>query len=169
MIQAIVYTSNTGSTAQYAELLAKETGLPVFSAAQARGKLPGQAEILYLGWIAAGTIQGYRAAAGRFHIAAVCAVGMGRSGSQLDELRQKNHLSSDMPLFSLQGGFELQKLRGPYRWMMNLMVKTAGKALARKPDRTEEEDDMLDMMLHGDSRVSPEHLRPVLDWYRAQI
>ena len=29
------------------------------------------------------------------------------------------------------------------------MVKTAGKGLANKPDRTPEEDDMLDMMVNG--------------------
>ena len=33
--------------------------------------------------------------------------------------------------------------------MMNIMVKTAGKALEKKTDRTPEEEDMLDMMLHG--------------------
>ena len=38
--------------------------------------------------------------------------------------------------------------------MMNVMVKTAGKGLANKTDRTPEEDDMLDMMINGGKRVS---------------
>ena len=51
---------------------------------------------------------------------------------------------------------------------MEIMAKTAGKALAEKEDRTPEEDDMLDMMLHGGQRVKSENLSAVLDWYRAQ-
>lgn len=52
--------------------------------------------------------------------------------------------------------------------MMEIMVKTAGKSLAAKKDRTPEEDGMLDMMLHGGERVKQENLSAVLDWYHAQ-
>ena len=52
--------------------------------------------------------------------------------------------------------------------MMEIMVKTAGKGLAEKNDRTTEEDDMLDMMLHGGERVKAENLSAVLDWYSVQ-
>ena len=52
--------------------------------------------------------------------------------------------------------------------MMEIMVKTAGKGLAEKEDRTPEEDDMLDMMLHSGERVKEENLSAVLDWYSAQ-
>jgi len=48
------------------------------------------------------------------------------------------------------------------------MVKTVGKGLAAKKDCTPEEDDMLDMMLHGGERVKAENLSTILDWYRAQ-
>ena len=41
-------------------------------------------------------------------------------------------------------------------------------ALVEKTDRTPEEDDMLDMMLHGGERVKAENLSAILDWYRAQ-
>ena len=52
--------------------------------------------------------------------------------------------------------------------MMEIMVKTVGKALAEKSDRTPKEDDMLDMMLHGGERVKEEKFSTVLDWYSAQ-
>ena len=47
------------------------------------------------------------------------------------------------------------------------MIKTVGKSLAAKKDRTTEENDMLDMMLHGGERVKAENLSAVLDWYSA--
>ena len=82
-MNAILYTSNTGSTAQYAKLLADKTGLPVYSAEEAKSKLPARSEILYLGWLMASSIKGYKDAAKRYNIRAVCAVGMGQTGTQV--------------------------------------------------------------------------------------
>ena len=166
-MNAIVYTTNTGSTKRYAELLARETGLPAYSMAEAERSVPTGAEIIYLGWIMAGSVKGY-AAAKRWSVRAVCAVGMGRTGTQTDSVRKKSAIPASIPVFTLQGNFDVKKLRGVYRLMMELMVKTAGKSLAAKPGRTPEEDDMLDMMLHGGQRVGIENLRAVLDWYGAQ-
>ena len=167
-MNAIVYTSNTGTTARYAQLLSQETGLPVYPAQEAAKKLPAGSEILYLGWLMAGSVKGYKDAAKRYQIRAVCAVGMGGTGSQLQEVREKNRIPAETPLFTLQGGFDIGKLHGVYRMMMNIMSKTMGKALASKADRTPEEDDMLEMMLHGGDHVSTENLRAVLDWYSGQ-
>ena len=163
-MKAIVYTSNTGTTAQYAQLLGRASGLPVFSADEAKKALPERAEIVYLGWLMAGSVQGCRAAAARYTVRAVCAVGMGKSGSQLDEVRKKNAIPAEVPLFTLQGGFDLARLRGVYRLMMVIMAKTAGRALAAKADRTPEEDDMLALLQHGGSRVCAENLDGVLAW-----
>ena len=99
---------------------------------------------------------------------AVCGVGMGQTGTQTDNTRKKSAISADIPLFTLQGNFDVKKLHGVYRLMMEIMVKTAGKGLAEKKDRTPDEDDMLDMMLHGGERVKEENLGAVLDWYSAQ-
>lgn len=83
-------------------------------------------------------------------------------------MREKTAVPAHIPVFTLQGNFDVKKLHGVYRPIMEIMVKTAGKALAEKEDRTPEEDDMLDMMLHGGQRVKSENLSAVLDWYRAQ-
>lgn len=52
--------------------------------------------------------------------------------------------------------------------MMNIMVKTAGKTLEKKTDRTPEEEDMLDMMLHGGERVRIQNLQGVISWYNSK-
>ena len=167
-MNAIIYTTNAGSTARYAELLACATGLPAYSLAEAKSAVSTGAEVIYLGWIMAGSVKGYAAAARRYRVRAVCAVGMGRTGTQADSVRKKTAVPTGIPVFTLQGNFDVKKLHGIYRPMMELMVKTAGKALAEKSDRTPEEDDMLDMMLHGGERVKAENLRAVLDWYSAR-
>ena len=81
-VEAIVYTTNTGSAAQYAEMLAKETGLAAYSLDEARGKVPADSEVICLGWVMAGTVKGYAAAAKRYIVRAVCAVGMTQPGAQ---------------------------------------------------------------------------------------
>lgn len=165
---AIVYTSNTGFTAQYASLLGGETGLPVYSLEDASKSLPQSSPIVYLGWLTAGKVQGYDKAVTKFNLQALCAVGMAKSGSQMEDVRKSNNLPQGLPLFTLQGGFDLKKLRGIYRLMMLVMSKTVAKKLAAKPDRTPDEEDMLDLFQNGGNRVSLENLRPVLAWYEEE-
>lgn len=166
-MEAIVYTSNTGSTAEYAQFLGKELNLPVYSIKQAENKVSCGSEVIYLGWIMAGEIKGYKKAVKSYKVCAVCGVGMGQTGTQLKEIRDKNAISQRVPLFTLQGNFDVKKLHGMYRFMMNVMVKTAGKGLANKTDRTPEEDDMLDMMVNGGKRVSLQNLKAVTEWYKS--
>ena len=54
-MDAIIYTTNTGSAERYAKLLAQETGLPVYSFAEAKKQVFSKAKIIYLGWIMAGS------------------------------------------------------------------------------------------------------------------
>lgn len=166
-MKAIIYTSNTGSTAEYAQLLGKELNLPVHSLQQAKNKVLSGSEIIYLGWIMAGGIKGYKEAAKLYKVRAVCGIGMGQTGTQLKEVRDKNAIPQRIPLFTLQGNFDVKKLHGVYRFMMNVMVKTAGKGLANKIDRIPEEDDMLDMMVSGGKRVSLQNLNAVTEWYKS--
>ncbi len=167
-MNAIIYTTNTGSTERYAKLLAQETGLPAYSLTEAKKAILTRAEIIYLGWIMAGAVKGYAEATRRYQVRAVCGVGMGKTGTQADSVRKKSAIPADVPLFTLQGNFDVKKLHGIYRPMMEIMVKTAGRDLAEKKNRTPEENDMLDMMLHGGNRVRAENLSAVLDWYSTQ-
>ena len=167
-MEAIIYTTNTGSAEQYAKILAQETGLPAYSMKEAQKKIRPGVDVICLAWIMAGTITGYSAAVRHYQVQAICAVGMGRTGTQTDAVRKKNCIPGECPLFTIQGNFDVNKLHGMYRMMMELMIRTAGKALAGKKDRTAEEDDMLDMMLRGGERVRRENLMEVLEWYHLQ-
>ena len=167
-MNAIIYTTNTGSTEHYAKLLAQKTGLPAYSLTDAKDAVSEGAEVIYLGWIMAGSVKGYANAVKLYRIRAVCAVGIGQTGTQTESVRKKSAVPAAIPLFTLQGNFNVKKLHGVYRLMMEIMVKAAGKSLAAKKDRTPAEDDMLDMMLHGGERVKAENLSAVLDWYNTQ-
>ena len=61
---------------------------------------------------------------------------MGQTGTQTENVRQKTAVPEEIPVFTLQGNFDVKKLHGIYRLMMEVMVKTAGKSLAAKENRT---------------------------------
>ena len=165
-VKAIVYTSNTGSTKRYADMLSEKLKLPAFSMEEARKTVKTGEEIIYLGWIMAGKIKGYPEASCKYKVRAVCGVGMGQTGTQLSEIRAKNRIPQSIPLFTLQGTFDIKKLHGIYRLMMDIMVRTAGRALEEKTDRTPEDDDMLDMMMNGSDRVKAQNLEEMINWYK---
>lgn len=165
MISGIVYTSNSGYTAQYARLLGAALDLPVTDAKWGADPHPGRA-VIYLGWLMAGKVQGYAKAAKEFDIRAVCAVGMGpASKANADKLRAKLSLPADVPVFTLQGGFDIRKLRGPYKWIMTLKCKQIRKTLEGKDHLSAAQQLTYDMATTGASAVKAENLAPIITWY----
>ena len=162
--EAIVFTSNTGYTAAYAELLKEKTGLPAYSLSEAKKILPKQTKIIYLGWLMAGKIEGYSKAKRRYAVAAVCGVGLGETGSQLDTVKNANRLEADMPLFTLQGGMDLSRLHGIKKFMIQMLTK----GLSAKSGRTADEEAMLELIQKGGDYVSEENLAAVWMWYQKQ-
>ncbi len=169
MIKAIVYTSNAGHTRQYAQILGAKINLPAYTVRQAKRALKRGDEIIYLGWLMAGNIKGYKKANRRFCIKAVCGVGMVANGSQLTDMRKTNKLPESMPVFTLQGGFELDKLHGIYRLMMSVMQKAVGKGLAEKEDKTPEDEEFLELVKNSGNKVSEDNLTELIIWYNNTI
>ncbi|MEG0035084.1 MAG: hypothetical protein RR743_00340 [Oscillospiraceae bacterium] len=166
-MDAIVFMSNTGYTEKYAHLLADATGIPAFSMAEAEKGVKADAEIIYMGWLMAGSVKGCKKALAKYSVRAVCAVGMAPPSQQVeDETRRKYNLT-DTPVFVLQGGFNMKKLHGIYKLMMKMMANTVGKKLAAKENKTPNEIEMMDLMLNGGDRVSTENLTPVTDWFKS--
>ena len=166
--KAIVFTSNTGYTAQYAALLAKKTGLHVYALNEALEKVPEGSAVIYMGWIMAGKIQGFITAMKHYQVAAVCGVGMNPTGSQLPMVRQANGLGESMPVFTLQGGLNMDKLHGFKKLILKIMGGTIGKQLMAKQDRTPEEEAILDMFRSDGDRVSMQNLKDVAAWYERE-
>ncbi|MDO5557981.1 MAG: hypothetical protein Q4F95_00120 [Oscillospiraceae bacterium] len=167
-MDAVVYTTNTGYTRQYAVLAGKITGIPVYSVKEAENKLKKSSEIIYFGWIMADKVKGYKKASKKYKIRAVCAVGMSATGSRTEAIGKANNIDHKFPLFTLQGGFDIKKLNGIYKIMINMFIKTAGKKLSEKKDRTADEELMLDLMNKGGSRVSVNNMSEFFSWYDKQ-
>ena len=157
---AIVYTSGTGYTARYAALLSEKLGLPAHTLADAVRSLPAGTPVIYMGWLMAGSVKDYKKAARRFAIDAVIGVGLGDTGAQDDAARKACKLPADVPVFTLQGGMDLEKLRGPYKFAIKMLTK----GMAAQKNRTPAEDRMLELLQKGGDYVSEKELAAVLAW-----
>ena len=158
---AIVYTSNTGHTRQYALLLGEQIGLPAYSLAEASSLLPDGSPVIYLGWIHASHIKGYSKAASRFDLYAVCGVGLCDTGTMVCEVRKATSMPEDIPLFTLQGGIDRNRLKG----MDKLMISMLTKGLAAQKQRSAQDDRMLELLSMDESYITLENLTEVLQWY----
>lgn len=154
---AIVYTSKTGFTEKYALLLAEKTGLPVYPLKKS-GILGKNARVIYLGWIMASHISGYEKAAGSFLLSAVCAVGLGETGTKKDEVRAATKIPDNIPLFTLKGGYCAAKQKG----INKLIMKGLAKGLSGKENRTPDEEEMLRLITSDGDYVSEDNLSELI-------
>lgn len=161
-MKAIVYTSKTGHTAQYAKLLGDKTGLPVYALSEATKQLSSGTEIIYLGWLFANSIKGYKKAAKKHKISAICAVGLCDTGTLLAEVRKANDIPEVTMLFTMQGGMDKTKLYGINKLMINMLTK----GLSSKKERSEIDEHMLFLLTHDANYVSDGNTDAFMEWYR---
>ena len=163
-MKAIVYTSNTGHTAAYSKILGAKIGLPVYALNEAAKKLQKGTEIIYLGWLFANNIKGYKKATKKYKISAICAVGLCDTGTAVAEVRKANSISEETPLFTMQGGMDKTKLRGINKFMINMLTK----GLSSRKERTENDERMLELLTHDKNYVSEENITAFMKWFNEQ-
>ena len=163
-MKVIVYTSNTGHTAEYSKMLGAKIGLPVYALNEAAKKLQKGTEIIYLGWLFANNIKGYKKATKKYKVSAICAVGLCDTGTAVAEVRKANSISEETPLFTMQGGMDKTKLRGLNKFMINMLTK----GLSSKKERTENDERMLELLTHDKNYVSEENITAFMKWFNEQ-
>ncbi len=160
-MKAIVFTSNTGHTAEYAKILGEKTGLPVYSLKDAQKVLESNTQIIYLGWLFANAVKGYKKASRKFKVCAVCAVGLCDTGTAITEVRKANAMPDEMPLFTMQGGMDKTKLHGINKFMINMLTK----GLTSKNEKTKDDERMLELLTHDKNYVSEENTIAFMEWF----
>ena len=163
-MKVIVYTSNTGHTAEYSKMLGAKIGLPVYTLNEAKKKVQKGTEIIYLGWLFANNIKGYKKATKKYKISAICAVGLCDTGTAVAEVRKANSISEETPLFTMQGGMDKTKLRGINKFMINMLTK----GLSSRKERTENDERMLELLTHDKNYVSEENITAFMKWFNEQ-
>jgi len=162
-MKAIVYSSNTGHTEAYAKILGEETGLPVYDLKSAIKGLGKGTEVICLGWLFANSVKGYKNCTKHFKVSAVCAVGLCDTGTAVAEVRKANKIPDNRPLFTMQGGMDKNKLKGGYRFGINMLIK----GMSSKKAPTEDDKRMLYLLTHDKNYVCVKNTEAFMEWYKA--
>lgn len=165
MINAIVYTSNTGHTEKYARILGEKTGLPVYSAAEGRRMLSKGEKVIYFGWLSAMRVKGLKEAKAQYTVEAVCAVGMCATGDGIADVKKANSIKDGTPVFTLQGGIDVSRLKGLNKAVISMMHK----GLRDKREKTADDKRMLELLSTGRDCVSSDNLEYVVSFVRRNL
>lgn len=166
MFSAIIYNSLTGSGEKYAKLLSAALHVP----AKPMGDyVRPDGQVIYIGWAFAGKIVGYQKAAKKYDIGAVVQVGMAGGGENSAEAaREQNHIPSCIKVFSVQGGFYMDKLPLPLRLVMKLKNKQIAAGLKKKASLNEREQALLTMASTGTGEPASWNVDEIVAWCAAQ-
>ena len=159
----IVYESKTGFTRRYAEMLAAKTGMKVYRVNEL-SKIDKNEEVLFLGWMKVGKIQGFNKVR-KINVKAVCGSGTGRTAEPDNETIITRNKLEKIPFFYIRGGcFPLHELRGMNRIMMSMFVKV----LKSRKDKDEELVESINTIENGFDGVKEENLIPVIEWWNSK-
>ena len=86
-----------------------------------------------------------------------------------DKLRQKLKLGPEVQVFTLQGGFDIRRLHGPYKWIMQVKCREIRKRLEGKENLTPAQQLTYDMAEKGASAVKQENLTDIVNWYKTTL
>lgn len=155
----IVYESKTGFTKKYADMLAAKTGLEV-TRVNDLSKVNKDEEIIFLGWMKVGKIQGLDKLQ-NYKVKAVCGSGTGRSAEPDTETVITRNKITGIPFFYLRGGcLPLKQIKGMDKIMLAIFVKI----LKNQKDKDEKIEEAISMIENGFNGVKEENLTPVLNW-----
>ena len=161
MIKAIIYQSKTGHTKEYAETLSKELKIPCYSVSDAKEKLQQQEEIIYLSWVRATTLVGYKKINKKYQIICLGAVGAyPKSNEYLKQLKEYNHITQE--LFYFRGGINYEKLNKFYQKLLKLV----GKAITMENPRDKE---MSLLFEKGGNFVNPKQLKSLVEYIKEKM
>lgn len=160
-MKAIIYTSNTGHTKQYAEFLGKACSIEVYDLKQAKKNLTAGDEVFYLGWLMGGNVSGLKKAVKLYKIKGIGTVGLGPENTQLDAIKVQNGIDVDTPLFYLPGGIEFEKLRGIPKMMMGIIKKSVYTKIETNQPHTDTDKAMYDLFARNESLVNEKNITEI--------
>ena len=172
----IIYNSQTGFTAKYAQWMAEATGAECMELKEAKKKnltyFDDYEKIVFGGWVMGGNISKLKwfeqyLNAWKQKKLAVFAVGASPEDSEsVAEFLEKTFDGEQwhgVARFYCQGGLNYEKMSAPNRMLMKMLKKT----LDGKKDKTPQEEEMA-QMIGGSYDISDrKYAQPVIDWIHA--
>ena len=167
MISAIVYKSATGSCERYAREMSRKLALPAYPVDGC--PLPKGMEVVFIGWLMNGAVQGLKKAQKNYQVKAVVQVGMSPATPKSEAAcREKNGLDTSIAVFTVQGAFHMKKLSLPMQLIMKVVNRSIVQRLEGKGQLNAGEQATLAMASTGEGEPATwDGIQPAVDWVQA--
>ena len=169
MKTAVIYTSQTGFTKQYARWISQEADADCFELEEAKKQdLECYEAIVFGGWACAGTIHKlswFKSNAERWKdktLIVFCTGGCPADSPEIQTFINNNFNENErkyIDVFYCPGGFRYEKMTGKYKVMMKLF----SKMMAKKKNKTEAEEEMARMISHSYDISDRKYIEPVIE------
>lgn len=165
----VIYHSQTGFTKRYAQWIAEASGADCLelSVAKKKNMAPYEA-IIYGGWACAGGISKLSWFKGNIDkwadkkLIVFCVGGSPADSPEIAPTLKQNFKESELKkvrVFYCPGGFNYEKMSAPSRLMMKLFLKS----LRAKKDKTEAEQEMIQMISSSYDIADRKYIEPILE------
>lgn len=172
MKTAVIYNSQTGFTKRYAQWIAKAAGADLFEISGAKKKdLDPYGTIVFGSWACAGSLNKlnwFKSNMDRWADKRLIVFCVG--GSPIDSPDVKTALermftgsaAKRVRVFYCPGGFDYEKMSVPSKLMMKMFIKT----LRAKKDKTEAEEEMIEMISGSYDLSDKKYIGPILEYLK---
>ena len=161
MKRIVVYKSNTGFTAKYANWIAKELGCEAVEFKKVKtASLTQYDEVIYGGWIMANMVTGYNKIKNlNLKKVVVFGVGMSVPSDKVAQMMAEQNNISRESFFYFEGGYDPKKVGFMKKMMMNMIKKSVEK----KEEKTPDDIHMLETFKGADN-TNKECIKPLIDY-----
>lgn len=160
MKNIVIYQSSTGFTAQYAAWIAKELSCEVKELKRVKPQdVTACDRVIFGGWIMGGMIMGLDKIQ-KMNPKQLCVFAVGASADSekmRSDLKSQNHLEQT-PLFYMEGGIAFEKMK----FFPKMILKTMGKSIAKKENKTEQEQEMEKIFSGSFDNSDIKNIQPLL-------
>ncbi|NLL80070.1 MAG: hypothetical protein GX234_09865 [Clostridiales bacterium] len=160
MKRLVVYQSATGFTAKYAAWIAEELSCEAKELKHISAEAVAEYDnVIFGGWIMGGMISGLdKLRKMNPKQLVVFAVGAGSdNGNVRSNLKTQNHLE-ETPFFYLEGGLSFERMS----FFPKMMLKMMGKSIAKKENKTEQEEEMVKLFAGSFDHSERKNIEPLV-------
>ncbi len=163
MITAVIYSSKSGFSRQYAEIIAKELNINMYNIKEAKEKLIAKSEIIYVAGITVTKIRELSRVNRLFRVQYVIGVGMTDYSEEYENTIFSNNINISDKFYYTPGGYDATKTKGLDKFLISLLklyYKQLKKdAKKRNKELLPKDQDIINILEKGYSnKVSEKYL-----------
>lgn len=158
----VVYQSSTGFTKQYAHWIAEELSCEAVELKKVSNKTILENDfVIFGGWLMGGMVSGLKKMK-KLQPKELIVFSVGSTPEDIVDLSAMKEQNKNIPFFYMTGGFRFEQLN----FMVKGMLKTLKKSVAKKENKTPQEQFMADVLGTSFDTSDRKYIKPLVEYAR---